>query len=575
MKFASSRLVCKTFVDKDFDDLFLILKNNENTKYYFIQNKSYSDDYIKKKALSMIHSEEDEMYFGIFDEDELIGILGLVNRMLYKFENFGKVPCVNILIDKKHQKKGYAYEILNLFLQIWYYKMHLFVNYGFDIYSSIYNENVASINLFKKLHFGEISKNNEIVVMRCNTLKYNNELNKIYKNITDTVNITSKMFPDSNLIDIKTTSMIIAYCINYKKVSFPYKTIKNPNQMFMNLIKYKPSYDETTEFNLNNNTYYKTDIIKKKIGYLVSDKFGDYEKINVLTDFFQEKCRMKCKRYDTEYAPIIYWKTSSFLSIIISKLIQDKKDITLHNLREFFYKNVPECGTFKLTIVSSILQIFNSKRILDISCGWGDRLIGAISRDSYIDYYNGCDPNTCVFKNYKKIINHFQVDKEKYFIQNVPFEHMKIDKTYDLVFTSPPFFDLEDYSKEDTQSIQQYSNLLDWMINFLFFSLRKAWDHLEINGNMVINMEDKINTKLNIYEHYTEPMVLFVNAFLKGSKYLGIIGHTGGDNTRFKCRPLFVWTKKTINDESQIIQATNDMKKYYQQIFEKTKINFF
>lgn len=49
MKFSSSRLTCETINKNNYDDLFKLLRNENNTTYYFIYNKKYSDDEIKKK----------------------------------------------------------------------------------------------------------------------------------------------------------------------------------------------------------------------------------------------------------------------------------------------------------------------------------------------------------------------------------------------------------------------------------------------------------------------------------------------------------------------------------------------
>lgn len=568
MKFNSSRLICETINRNSFDNIFNLLRNENNTQYYFIYDKKYSDDEIKKKTIDIINFDrEREIYFGIYIDDIFIGLLGLIKRYLFKHEYIGKVTCVNIIIDTKYQKKGYAEEVLTNLLQREYFKLKLFIIFGFKIYSSIYALNKNSLQLFNKLNFIKKIHSNNIYILEYEILSNNNELYFIYKYTKDEIYIKHQYITKTTMLDIAELSLLMALYIKYINVKFPYKKIKNPYKLFLNLVKYKSNYVKTSEFGVNYQNYFKTEYIERKMGYMISDKYGDYEQINVLTDFFQEKCRLKCKRYDMEHAPIVYWNTTSFLSLILLKMMEKKIDLTNYNIREYFYKNVYECGTFKLTVVTSILQIFKSKRILDISSGWGDRLIGAISRDEYIEYYHGCDPNTCVYKNYAKIIKYFNVNPKKYIIQNTGFENMKLDKTYDLIFTSPPYFDLEDYTQEGSQSIHTYDNLLDWLKKFLFFSLQKAWSNLETNGYMIISIEDKINEKMNIFEHYTEPMILFVNAFLSNAIYMGIIGHSGNEKTINKCRPLFVWQKQIIDNTIDKKKSLEYMKKYYPQIF--------
>lgn len=568
MKFSSSRLTCETINKNNFGELFSLFKNEENTQYYFVYNKKYSDDEIKKKINEIInYNREKEIYFGIYLDDIFIGLLGLIKRYLFKHEYIGKVTCINIIIDQQYHKNGYAEEIITNLLQREYFRLKLFIIFGFDIYSSIYTSNNRSLKLFKKLNFEIVVNSKEICVYKYNVLLNNKELYFIYKYIKDEIFIKYKIISKISLLNNAETAILLAMYIKECNVKFPYKKIKNPHKLFLNLVKYKTNFTKTSDFGINYYEYFKTEYINKKIGYMISDKYGDYENINVLTDYFQEKCRLKCKRYDMEHAPIVYWNTISYLSLILLKMIESKSDITNHNIREYFYHNVHECGTFKLTVVTSVLQIFNSKKILDISSGWGDRLIGAISRDEFIEYYHGCDPNTCVYKNYSKIIKYFNVDPKKYMIQNTQFETMKLDKTYDLIFTSPPYFDLEDYTQEGSQSIHTHKNLLDWLNNFLFFSLQKAWSVLDTDGYMVISIEDKINEKMNIYEHYTESMILFINIYLKNSFYMGIIGHSGKEKTKNKCRPLFVWQKQTKENIIDKKKSLEYMKSYYPNVY--------
>ena len=56
-----------------------------------------------------------------------------------------------------------------------------------------------------------------------------------------------------------------------------------------------------------------------------------------------------------------------------------------------------------------IIEHFNSKKILDMSSGWGDRLVGAMACN--IDCYHGFDPNSCLHPGYKKMIEFFKDQK--------------------------------------------------------------------------------------------------------------------------------------------------------------------
>ena len=55
--------------------------------------------------------------------------------------------------------------------------------------------------------------------------------------------------------------------------------------------------------------------------------------------------------------------------------------------------------------------------------------------------------------------------------------------TYDLVFTSPPYYKLEEY-----ENMPDYKSFEDFIERFLRPVAKKAWKYLSINGHMALNM---------------------------------------------------------------------------------------
>ena len=150
----------------------------------------------------------------------------------------------------------------------------------------------------------------------------------------------------------------------------------------------------------------------------------------------------------------------------------------------------------------------------------------------------------------------------KYEIITEPFERSeKRNETFDLIFTSPPYFDFETYVPNDkitsiTQSIMNYPKLNDWIINFLFTSLYKCWDYLIMGGNMVIHISDVYKT------NFVEVMILFVLGWCKGARMDGSIASIGACG---KPRPLWIF-HKTENKKNDLI-FVKKMEKYYPEIF--------
>lgn len=61
----------------------------------------------------------------------------------------------------------------------------------------------------------------------------------------------------------------------------------------------------------------------------------------------------------------------------------------------------------------------------------------------------------------------------------------------DLVFTSPPYFDVEQYSTSEQQSYQRHKTYQEWVGGFLRPVIRTAHNALRLDGHLVLNVADK------------------------------------------------------------------------------------
>jgi hypothetical protein len=254
-----------------------------------------------------------------------------------------------------------------------------------------------------------------------------------------------------------------------------------------------------------------------------------YEDIDIVTDLFTEEARVKARTRKEAMSPFSYFEKNA--GKLITTLRRNGNEITAHNLRELLYSSVKEATQFKVTVAYSVYKLFNAKNVLDMSAGWGDRLIGAIASGAK---YTGYDPNSALRDGHNRIIQTFgNTTDHKVFY--VPFENSrtKIEGEFDLAFTSPPFFDLEIYTKAPGQSIMSYPNYEDWLPNFLYVMLQKSWNVLKPGGRLIIYLSDIGN----------KSMTREMNCYLKtisDAKYEGVIGVEGARKTVF---PLWIWKK--------------------------------
>jgi RimJ/RimL family protein N-acetyltransferase/16S rRNA G966 N2-methylase RsmD len=273
-------------------------------------------------------------------------------------------------------------------------------------------------------------------------------------------------------------------------------------------------------------------------GYcLIQENWQQTQELNNVTDWFTERVRIKCQFRD-KLTPLQYWNQNdqaifqTYMERSGKQTIDDETDI--QTLRDIMYELSKFCNNFRISVALAILGIFKAKKWLDISAGWGDRLLAAIGYG--VEKYVAVDPNTELHPAYQYMIEQF-VDPEKqknFIVLDDGFEHAKIpEDNYDLVFSSPPFFDLEKYSSGKKDSITAYPEVAQWYEQFLLVSINKAHDHLTSGGHMVLYMADAPKTD------YVGKMCKYLDQLMinEGSIYYF-------EDSKLVPRRFYVWRKK-------------------------------
>ena len=302
-----------------------------------------------------------------------------------------------------------------------------------------------------------------------------------------------------------------------------------------------------------------------------NDTYTDEYSVNSLSDIFNESIRMECNVFDKISPVKFYEKNRDDIIDAVNKKYNVNKISTklfTHYVREKIYELHPfECTPFNPSLYSCIIEMAskildtNKLCILDPSCGWGDRLISVLS-SKFIKEYNGCDPNEKLYPGYLNIIktigkisdykineNYVNVIKNKYTeikcntsnininIQCLPFEKSGFELSkYDLVCTSPPYFNAETYSNDITQSIMSNKTEKDWFNQFLCVLIDKSSEYLKPGGLLILHISQHKR------HHYIEWMI---KKKYKNLISLGIFGCKGESNKIF---PLFVWRKKGVKN---------------------------
>ena len=109
-------------------------------------------------------------------------------------------------------------------------------------------------------------------------------------------------------------------------------------------------------------------------------------------------------------------------------------------------------------------------RVLDVCAGWGGRMVGAKSAESPSFagvHYTGIDPCEKTYAALRAI-------RDELGLHNVTLIHQPAEValqqplgTYDIALTSPPYYNLELYSDEPTQSVATKDGYHAWLDTFL------------------------------------------------------------------------------------------------------------
>ena len=130
-------------------------------------------------------------------------------------------------------------------------------------------------------------------------------------------------------------------------------------------------------------------------------------------------------------------------------------------------------SNFRPTAAQAIYERFMPEGGItwDMSGGYGGRLLGAIK--THINYIatepakETFDGLTQIAKDWGNQSNLFGIEQRLEIIQSGSEDYVPEEDSLDLCFTSPPYFDTEKYSNEDTQSYKKFPKKVDWLEGFL------------------------------------------------------------------------------------------------------------
>lgn len=136
-------------------------------------------------------------------------------------------------------------------------------------------------------------------------------------------------------------------------------------------------------------------------------------------------------------------------------------------------------------------------RVLDFSSGYGGRMLGAMT-SNFRYHYTGIDPNTRTHQGLEAMgeLIREQGLSSGFEMHNLPSEEFAPEAgSYDVAFSSPPYFNLETYCDEPTQCMNRYRNLDRWFDGYVAPTLSMIHRALTSDGVYAVNIADYRNGK--------------------------------------------------------------------------------
>lgn len=172
-----------------------------------------------------------------------------------------------------------------------------------------------------------------------------------------------------------------------------------------------------------------------------------------------------------------------------------------------------------------------------MSSGYGGRLLGSYLSDK-VTKYIGVDPCKETYNGLLTMKNDLEYKNSE--LYNIGSEDFTPEKdTIDLCFTSPPYFDTERYSNEDTQSWKKFPTRDLWMNQFLYLTVKNCIYGLKTGGHLVMNISN-----VKSYPELEFDFIYMMNQFNE-LKYTDKLFYSLSAINRggFKFEPVYVFTK--------------------------------
>jgi hypothetical protein len=207
------------------------------------------------------------------------------------------------------------------------------------------------------------------------------------------------------------------------------------------------------------------------------------------------------------------------------------------------FTGVQGVSNFRPTAAACIYNRFaKGGTVWDMSGGWGGRLLGALAGG--VGAYIATEPSKLTCDGLYDLAKDFGGKTECVIFEQGSEDFTPEKGVLDLCFTSPPYFDLEKYADEPSQSYIKFNTKETWIEGFLRPTFKNCHHGLKVGGYMLINIAD-VKGKYNInLEQETINTAMDVGFLLVDEYQLALSNiNLRKKGMKFKYEPIYVFKK--------------------------------
>lgn len=256
---------------------------------------------------------------------------------------------------------------------------------------------------------------------------------------------------------------------------------------------------------------HKQEIFKKYTKEELLTDINNYKtksgRLSKLLNHYFEECIFNCKSNRYSKTPMEALQNDDDMNWILN-YIQSKPNFytgnEVSNVKSFFRngtriarKVANFCPKNARNAYFRYFDIGTNISCLDTSAGFGSRMSAALLNGAS---YIGFDPNAEVVEKSNEMFKFFKdnnliTDLQSFKIYNCGSEEFKPEliNSADVVFTSPPYFNLETYSNDNCESNKNYNNYQMWLDHFVVPTVDNIYKYLKCGGYIMINIKNLTN----------------------------------------------------------------------------------